>query len=123
VDQTAEAIAALIRSQRFAYTNEIELHGGLAEVLAGQGLSLRREVYLTAHDRVDLLVALPGRTLGIEVKIAGAAGNVRRQLGRYAANDQVDELMLITTVRRHLVGLGDEMGGKPLTRVLLRGGL
>lgn len=123
MDQTAEGIAELIRGRQFAYANEIELHGGLAEVLADQGLSLRREVYLNAHDRVDLLVALPGRALGVEVKIAGAAGDVRRQLRRYALSDQVDELMLITTSRRHLVGLDDQMAGKPLTRVLLRGGL
>jgi len=123
VDQTAEAIAELIRGRQFVYANETELHAGLAEVLADRGLSLRREVRLSAQDRVDLLVALPGRALGIEVKIAGAAGDVRRQLRRYAASDQIDELMLITTLRRHLAGLGDDLAGKPLTQVLLRGRL
>jgi hypothetical protein len=122
VERTAQHIADLVRRQTFAFTNEVELHVGLAQLLTDQGLIPRREVQLTDADRVDLMVDLDAGPLAIEVKIAGANGDVRRQLSRYAASDQVAELMLITTLRRHLTGLGPRIGGKPLTRVLLRGG-
>ena len=121
---TAATVARLIQRSRFTYANEIELHVGLTEVVATEGLPVRREVRLTERDRLDLLVELTGPVhLGVEVKIAGANGDVHRQLVRYAASDQLDELMLVTTLRRHLVGLPAIIGGKPFTPVLLRGGL
>ncbi|MEN3308902.1 MAG: hypothetical protein V7603_5104 [Micromonosporaceae bacterium] len=123
MEHTAESIGRLIQSHPYAYANEDELQAGIAGVLAEDDLTPRREVRLSDRDRLDVLVDLGPRTLGIEVKIAGAAGDVRRQLLRYAASERVDELMLVTTVRRHLACLPDEIGGKPLTRVLLRGGL
>lgn len=121
---TAETIGRLIERHQFAYADEDELQAGIVELLAGSGLTARREVRLSTQDRLDILVELSGPiALGIEVKIAGAAGDVRRQLLRYAASDRVDELLLVTTLRRHLAGLTDELGGKPLTLALLRGGL
>jgi hypothetical protein len=123
VKRTAQQVADLLRSRTYAFANEVELHVGLAQRLTEDGLVPRREVWLTAADRVDLVVDLDAGPLAIEVKIAGANGDVHRQLGRYAASDRVAELMLVTTLRRHLAGLGPQIGGKPLTRVLLRGGL
>lgn len=121
---TAETIGRLIQGRQFTYANEDELQAGIAELLTGVGLTAHREVRLSSQDRLDILVELSGPiALGIEVKIAGAAGDVRRQMRRYAASERVDELMLVTTLRRHLAGLPDELGGKPLTRALLRGGL
>ena len=123
MERTSQDIADLIRSRTFAFTSEAELHVSLAQLLAAKGRVPRREVRLTDADRVDLVVDLDTGLLAIEVKIAGANGDVRRQLSRYAASNRVTELMLITTLRRHLTGLGPSIGGKPLTRVLLRASL
>ena len=121
--RTAQQVAALLRTRIFTFTNEDELQWGLAQVLAEDGMSPRREVRLSPADRVDLLVGIIGGDLAIEVKIAGADGDVRRQLERYAGSDQVAELMLVTTLRRHLAAVGPTIGGKPLTAVRLPGGM
>lgn len=123
VERTARYIADLLRSRTYAFTNEVELQESLAQRIADDGLVPLREVRLTDADRVDLMVDVDAGALAIEVKIAGTNGDVRRQLTRYAASDRVAELMLVTTVRRHLSQLGPQIGGKPLTLVLLRGGM
>lgn len=121
---TAQDLADLLRGRTFTYADEDDLQQGIAQLLTTAGLDPHREFRLSDRDRVDVLVGITGgRRLAIEVKLAGTAGDVRRQLSRYATHDQVDELMLVTTRRHHLTGLGSHLGGKPLTRVLLRGSL
>ncbi len=102
---TVRHIRDAINRQRFHYANEVELHGGLAQVLAGLGLTVEREVRLGGPDRIDITVELARPDsrvrVGIEAKIAGQPGSVRRQLSRYARYSQLDALMLVTSVRRH----------------------
>lgn len=112
---TTQDIAAIVRRSRLRYANEDELQEGLAAALTAAGARVEREVRLTSRDRIDLLVG----TIGIEVKIAGDARRVERQLERYAASDRVTDLILVTNRARHTPpGMID---GKPVTRILLLG--
>lgn len=114
------AVAALIGAHRYRYADELELHDGIDQVLRAAGVVPDREVRLTARERIEFL--LPGG-LGIEVKVAGSPGAVRRQLGRYAACPSIDVLLLVTTRPTHLTGLPGQIGDVPVLSVLLRGGI
>ncbi|MER5608316.1 hypothetical protein AB0F93_03670 [Micromonospora tulbaghiae] len=130
MDISVREIRTALREHNYRHANEIELHGGIEDVLTGLGLTPRREVRLAGPDRIDFMVDLPRTTgpalrLGIEAKIAGRSADVWRQLTRYAGHDQVDELMLVTTVYRQAIQLaqmGQTVAGKPLTVTLINRG-
>jgi hypothetical protein len=95
-----------IRRHQFRHANEIELHGGLATILAGLGLSVEREVQLDRRSRIEIVTDLTGGLrLGIEVKVAGRGPDVLRQVRRYAAIEQLGALMLVTTIARHMTAI------------------
>ena len=109
--ELADAIACC----RFSYATEDELQRALADALARTGRTVEREVRLDGHNRIDLLVD----RIGIEVKVAGKADAVMRQIRRYVASDLVDGLLLVTTRARH--ALPAEVDGKPVAVVQLSG--
>lgn len=117
-----EEISLLLRTSSYSYINEHELHHAIGDQIRDQmNLDVQREVRLNAGDRIDLVVLLEdGRHLGIEVKIRGGVGAVWDQLQRYANEPKIDELMIVTTQRRHLINLPEKMTGKPVHTVLLR---
>lgn len=94
----AEAIATLIRQHRFTYTSEVTLQLAVADVLAAAGATVYFEVRLTVGGRVDLMVG----HVGVEVKIAGAPGEVERQCRRYLESPELYELVLVTARVGHL---------------------
>ncbi len=107
---TVGGISRTLRAQRYGYANEIELHAGVEKVLTGMGLTVHREVWLGGGhtDRIDMTVELPrpgGAPLnvGIEVKVKGQGDAVRRQVMTYARYPDLDALILVTTMYRHLV--------------------
>lgn len=107
----SHSIAALIGGTRFRYRNEIQLHDGIAALLASNGIEgLRREVRLSEHDRIDFLLG----DLGIEVKVGGRHGDVWRQMLRYAQHDSIGALLLITTRACHVTGAPLEIDMKPV---------
>lgn len=108
-------IAAAIRRRRFVYATEDRLQEGIAAALAEDGCDVAREARI-AGGRIDLLV---GR-VGVEVKVAGAAGDVARQLRRYLEGGDVDELVLVTSRVRHL-RLPEAIAGRPVHVVTLAG--
>lgn len=116
---TAAFVAETLRRYRFRhFAHEDDLQDAIAHVLRGAGFPVLREARLDNHSRVDLLVA----RIVVEVKVAGAASAVRRQLERYAASERVDGLVLVTTRARHVYPA--TIGDKPLEIVsLLLGGL
>lgn len=115
----AHRVAKVITQHRFTFRAELGLQDAIATVLTDAGMVVEREVALTAQDRIDMLVDL---TVGVEVKVGSSTTNVMRQLQRYAASDQVDALLLVTTRVTHRY-LPDEVAGKPLTVVVLGGAL
>jgi hypothetical protein len=60
--------------------------------------------------------------VGIEIKVAGRAAPVARQLRRYAEHDQVRQLVLVTT-RATLRAVPRELAGKSVLVVWLPGGI
>lgn len=94
---SADAIAAALRTTRFRYSSERQLQALLTEHLTSLGWPVRREVSLAAGERIDLLI---GR-VGIEVKTKGSASAVSAQLARYDRTGELDELVLVSTLRKH----------------------
>lgn len=110
---SAVLLAARVRTHRFAVLNEDHLQQALAELLGG-----RREVNLTAGGRVDLLLD----DVAIEVKVAGSAEAVLRQVQRYAKSDEVREVLVVSTCSGH-AHLPGEVSGKRLVVVLAKGAI
>lgn len=110
----ADQLRQLLCSYRFMYSNEVELHEAIADILADAGVDAAREVRLGAAGRIDFLAG----TVGIEVKVQGATATVGRQLRRYAATPEVEELLLVTNRPRH-VSLAGELPGTAVTVAVL----
>ena len=109
-------VAAVIGSNRYRYSDEHQLHDGIAQALAAAGVTAVAEARLSAADRIDFLVG----TVGIEVKVGGSPAAVARQLRRYAASPGIEALILVTNRARHR-GLPAELGSVPLRVVWLSG--
>ncbi len=112
----AEWIAGLIGGHRYRYRDELQLHDGIGQVLAEAGVIVAAEARLSGRDRIDFLAG----TVGIEVKVAGTAAAVVRQLRRYAASPRVEALILVTNRARHRA-MPDQSGGKRVRVVWLSG--
>lgn len=108
-------VADVLARSRFRFACEDDLQAGIAAALTVAGITVEREVRLDGHSRIDLLTD----RVGIEVKTAGRADAVLRQLRRYADSDRVDALILVTTRARHRVP--GVLNGKPVAVVSLAG--
>lgn len=111
LDQVMQALDAW----RFRYADENELQANLAEALDRAGLGPQREIILSAGGRIDIMC---GR-VAIEVKVAGQAAQVQRQLTRYARSSEVDAIVLVTTRVRHQ--MPPMLAGKPVRVLCLAG--
>lgn len=113
---TAAEVALLLQPHRYSYATEADLHDIVENVLiSAYGFAVKREVRLSPTSRIDLLV----ERVGVEVKVAGSAGGVLRQLMRYAADPMIDELVLVTTRRAHIAPA--DIGGVPVRVVVVNG--
>lgn len=117
---TSEEIVKGLASFRFRFNNEKELQFGIGEALEKMGASFAPEIRLSDKDRVDFLVE---GGIGVEVKTNDFSGgaslnSVTRQLWRYAKNDQIKSLILVTTRSKHR-DLPKEILGKPVYVVYL----
>lgn len=110
------AIVEALEGYRFNFGNEDELQAGLAGALRNAGYEVEREVRLDGRSRIDLLV----EGVGIEVKVKGKAADVLSQCERYAAQDRIEALVLVTTSARHR--LPHSINGKPVRVVSLGAG-
>jgi hypothetical protein len=104
-------LAETLAQRRFSYTCEKDLQEGLEQVLRSLDFDFEREYMLTPRDKVDFFLKKEG--IGVELKVKGSKTDVMRQLMRYATNDQVKSLVLVTTVAKHR-GIPLEMQGKPI---------
>lgn len=107
-----------IRAASMQYVSEDELQAAIAAALVEQGIAAIREVRLSdGLSRIDLLV----EDIGIEVKIAGRAVDVTRQLTRYALCPEIGTLILVTNRAAH-AKVPTHLHGRPLYVCSLIGG-
>ncbi len=97
-------------SARADLSSEKAAQADLAAVLLARlpGVSVEREVRLSSHDVVDIMV---DGSVAVEVKLRGQPkASIYRQLKRYAAHDRVKSLILVSNIA---MGLPPEIEGKP----------
>lgn len=112
-------IVDLIAQYRFRFSSEVQLHEGISKVLDVAGISYRREVRIDEHNRLDFLI---DGGLVIEVKIAGSGAELLRQVHRYAQEEIVTGIIVVTNKPWH--DLPPTLNGKPVAvHVMSRGGL
>lgn len=117
VTTTAAQVAEALAGHQYRYANEIGLHLALEQAMHDAGLDPLPEVHLAEAGRIDFLVD----RVGVEVKVAGETEPLLRQITRYAHRDEIDELLVVTTRRKHRA-LPALVAGKPV-HVLVVGGL
>lgn len=106
-------IAELLTGYSFNFSDEKDLQEAIAQIFEAENIPFEREVTITEKDRIDFMVG----DIGIEVKIGFSLSAVIHQLHRYAQNEAIRELILVTTKSQHQ--LPDEINGKKLTTVNL----
>ncbi len=118
-------VLATLYGKRFPLETEKTTQAAIAAALNAGRVEFEREVRLSepraeGHGRIDLgvidFVALPsGRgfddRIGIEVKIKGCQRDIARQLTRYARDEDLHAIILVTA---RPVALSPRIGGKPI---------
>lgn len=113
---TPEAVAAAIAGFHYRFSTEKELQEGIQHALDERGIAHDREVHLGPGDIVDFMVA----GIAVEVKTKGSLAALTRQLHRYAQQEAVVSLMLVTSLNR-LGNLPSTMNGKRILVVPIGG--
>jgi hypothetical protein len=113
---TGADVVKALAGYRLPVSNEKAMQDAVESALRAENLPFEREVKREA-DRIDFLV---GGVVGVELKVKGAAGDVQRQLERYATWPEVTSLVLVTSKGAHRV-LPRIVGGKPLLIHIPRG--
>lgn len=115
------SVVELLPRFSYRYGNEVALHQAMSEVLTGAGIEFERERVAGPKDRFDFFLP-PG--IVIEAKVNGSLSEALRQCDRYAARDDVQAVVLVTTKawgRTRALKPDAQLHGKPLRMVTLRG--
>lgn len=89
----AADVVSLLKRYRFNFTNEDELHRGIADVFTKNGVTFVHEKILSKKDRIDFLIG----GVGIEIKVKGSPSAVARQVIDYLKYDEISEIILVTS--------------------------
>ena len=112
-------VRSVLLGARVDLSSEKAAQAGLALLLHDRlfGVSIEREVRLSASDIVDILV---DGGVAVEVKLRGAGKMaIFRQLRRYATCPQVRAILLVSNTA---MGLPEQIEGKPAAFVSLGAG-
>lgn len=106
-------LRAHLQDFQFRFSDEVQLHQGIATALEAGGYTFEHECWLDSSSRVDF--RLDG--IVIEVKVAGSYSAALAQAHRYARIPDVSAVMLATTKRW---AMSDEdrlfyVAGKPVS--------
>lgn len=119
--ETAEVLATFLRTLRFHYINEVELQDGIEIALGQIGADFTRELQLPDRfGRIDFMVHGP-HEIGIEVKVAGSAANLGRQVARYLDCTKLDGIVVVSSRFGHN-HLSKTYQGKPVEIVWVSDG-
>lgn len=105
------ALSTLLGGFNYRYGSEVQLHATLAQVLLEAGHEFVREFQLDQNNRADFWLPLGAGGIVIEVKVDGGIGEALRQVGRYAALERVDGVLLASTCRWARPDVQDVPGG------------
>lgn len=107
-----------LAASRIVTSDEDSVQRGIAQALTDSGIAFEREVALDMRDRIDFLIG----DVGLEVKVAGSAAEVHRQLERYSKHDRIKSLVLVSSKAKHcqIAGVSN---GKPFLNVTLWGAI
>jgi len=103
----AEALVVVLRAGRYRTSTEAALQDSIEQHLTSSGVEFEREKVLAPGERIDFFAG----GVGIEAKARANKRAVFRQLERYATNDAIDALILITGTA---MGLPATVKGKAL---------
>lgn len=107
-----DRIRKALEGRRYTTTDEVAFQGQISEALAQARIPFTREERMDKASRIDFMV---DSTIGVEVKIKGAAGAIGRQLLRYALTGKLTHLVVITTKPLDLPPFFLVEGGRSLT--------
>lgn len=111
-----EEILSTLSKVRITAAHESDAQEQIAAALRGAGIECEREVRLGERDRVDILA---GR-IAIEVKTKPVSGSTLwRQVQRYAGHDEVEAVVVASTLYRNVAGLPEELAGTPIIPVVI----
>lgn len=123
IEGNLRSIAQLLSIFRISHSCEKALQEAIGEILNRHYFENIREFRLSPGNIIDFAILLPvGRMIVAEVKTKGSLAAVTRQLFRYAADDEVGGVLLITT-KSTLSNIPATILGKPARAVVLPGGL
>lgn len=100
-------IATILRRTRMRISNEAWLQRDIEDALTRAGIDYAREKPLSPADRPDFRCG----TVVIEAKARYAKRSIYRQLERYAAHDEVSDIILVSGTA---MGMPAEIDGKPI---------
>lgn len=112
---TGADVARVLAGYRLPVSNEAAMQVAIAAAFEESGMPHRREVTREA-DRIDFVV----EGVGVECKVQGSVTEVTRQLERYALWTDLTDLLLVTTVGKHL-DVPRLMNGKTVRVHIVRG--
>lgn len=112
------SIVETLPRYRYRFADEAQLQAGIADVLVQAGIPFEREHVAGPRDRFDFLV--PGGIV-IEAKTQGSLSQALSQVRRYAARPDVSAVVLVACRFWATVAPVDELYGKPVRIVRLRG--
>jgi hypothetical protein len=119
--EKTERVAGCLGGYAFCFASEEDLSRGVELVMIETGCVFAKELILAKDARIDFLTEGKFAGVGVELKVAGSATAVIRQLARYAEFDAVCGLVLVTTRSSHR-SIPPSLGGKPV-RVVYVGGV
>ena len=88
-----ETIASTLPRFGYRFSDEAQLHNGIAKVLDEAGIEYEHEKVAGPKDRFDFFCS----GIVIEAKIHGSFSEAMRQADRYLAREDVAGLVLVTT--------------------------
>lgn len=113
MDERERVLSALAQIRCPAVCTEMELHDMVARALTDAGLEVKHEAVLAPRCRIDFMAG----GVGVEIKKnRPQPAALKRQLARYAACEQVKELVVVAP---RGVRLPAQMGNKRVTMLAL----
>ena len=117
--RTLDQVLAILRGYRYPTNTEAALQLAVERVLTDAGIRFARELVIDPTNRLDFY--LPDLRIALELKIAGSVADVTRQLFRYAKDERVAVIVLMTNRYTHCE-VPNVMREKPIEVITLWGG-